>query len=167
MRAAVSGAMDWVTQKGKHDKKVLVVVSDGNDNASGDNPSLEDLVRKVRGSEVVIYLIGLLNDEVRSEARKAQRALEELAESSGGVDYYPKNLEEVKEITPQIAREIRNQYILAYRPTNEALDGSYRRIKVEVKGVRNVENVRTRTGYYAGSAASAKPAESNAFAGEK
>lgn len=163
MRAAISASMDWVLKKGKHDKKVLVVVTDGNDNASGDNPSLEALVRKVRDSEVLVYLIGLLNDEVRSEARKARRALEEIAGASGGVDYYPKDLDEVKTITPQIAKEIRNQYTIAYRPSNENLDGSYRRIRVEVKGVRNVNGVRTRSGYYAGTAPRPKASDSNAF----
>ncbi len=161
MRNAIAGAMDWVNEKGKRDKKVLVVVTDGNDNAS--EYKLEDLVRKVKDNEVLIYLIGLLNDEVRSEAKRAKRALEDLAEASGGLDYYPKDLAEVREITPQIAHEIRNQYIVAYRPSNENLDGSYRRIKVEVKGVKNVEDVRTRTGYYAGTAASAAPAKSKSL----
>jgi VWFA-related protein len=165
MRNAISGAMDWVVERGQRDKKVLVVVTDGNDNAS--EYLLEDLVRKVRDNEVLIYLIGLLNDEVRSEARKAKRALEDLAEASGGLDYYPKDLTEVREITPQIAHEIRNQYIVAYRPSNENLDGTYRRIKVEVKGVRNVDDVRTRTGYFAPSAPPALPGGSKSLTGEQ
>jgi VWFA-related protein len=154
MRNAIAGALDWVETKGKHDKKVLVVVTDGNDNAS--EYALEDLVRKVRDSEVLIYLIGLLNDEVRSEAKRAQRALEDLAEASGGADYYPKDLAEVRDITPQIAHEIRNQYIVGYRPSNEVLDGTYRRVRVTVEGVRQVDDVRTRSGYYAGRAQSAQ-----------
>ncbi len=152
MRTAVSAGIDWVKERGKRDKKVLVVVTDGNDTASGDNPTLEALVRKVKDSGVLIYSIGLLNDEERGDAKKAKRALRDLAKASGGLDYYPKDLAEVQQITPQIAREIRNQYLVAYRPSNEALDGSYRRIQVEVKGVKGVKEVRTRSGYYAGSA---------------
>jgi Ca-activated chloride channel family protein len=97
---------------------------------------------------VLVYLVGLLNQEERGERRRAQRALEDLAEASGGLDYYPEDIEEVEKITPQIAHEIRNQYILAYTPTNLELDGSYRRVKVEVKGIGR-HTVRHRPGYYA------------------
>jgi VWFA-related protein len=99
----------------------------------------------------------LLSEEERGEARKAKRALDNLAEVSGGFAYYPKDLAEVEDITPKIAHEIRNQYILAYSPEGP-MDGTYRRLKVEVKGVRNA-TVRHRAGYYAAMAAQpAKPA---------
>lgn len=149
MRAAIRTGLETVKSKGRHDKKVLVVITDGNDTASAENPGLDELVRQVRASEVLIYLIGLLSEESRSDARAARRALRALAEASGGRDYYPQGLAEVQTMAPQIAREIRNQYTLGYRPSNPALDGSYRRIKVEVKGVRNVDAVRARDGYYA------------------
>jgi VWFA-related protein len=148
MRNAISATIHDAMKDAKRDKKVIVVVTDGNDNASNET-SLEDLVRQVRDSEVLVYTIGLLNDEERGEARKAKRALDTLAEASGGFAYYPKDLAEVQTTTPQIAHEIRNQYILAYSPTNEELDGSFRKIKVEVKGTGRGSTVRTRTGYYA------------------
>ncbi len=75
-------------------------------------------MRKAQQSEVLIYSIGLLNEEEPREANKAKRALKALAEASGGVDYYPKDLAEVDKITPEVAHEIRNQYILGYLPTN-------------------------------------------------
>ena len=146
MRDAISMSIDYVKDHGKKDKKVLLVVTDGNDNTS--NESLEQLVRKARQSEILVYSIGLLNEEEPREANKAKRALKALAEASGGLDYYPKDLAEVDKITPQVAHEIRNQYILGYLPTNSVLDGSFRRISVSVKGYGNV-NVRTRNGYYA------------------
>jgi VWFA-related protein len=161
MRVAIDGAVDHVLGKGKHDKKVLVVVSDGEDNVSGDLPSMEKLIPKVRDSGVLIYLIGLLNDEDRRAARNAKRDLERLAEASGGLVFFPEDVAQVQAITPQIAHEIRNQYIVAYRPANEVLDGSYRQVKVEVKGVRNLKDVRTRSGYYAGGAAG--PARGGGF----
>lgn len=147
MRDALAGTIDYVKRDGKRDKKVIVMVTDGNDNSSS-KTTLEELVRIARDSEVLIYSIGILSEEDRGEAKKAKRALDELAEISGGYAYYPKTLSEVEQITPQIAHEIRNQYILAYTPPGP-MDGSYRRLKVDVRGVRGA-TVRARPGYYAG-----------------
>jgi VWFA-related protein len=149
MRDALAATLDYVKSDAKRDKKVIVLVTDGNDNSST-KTTLEDLLRMVRDSEVLVYSIGLLNEEERGEARKAKRALDSLAEVSGGFAYYPKDLAEVETITPLIAHEIRNQYILAYSPSGP-MDGSYRRLKVEVKGVRGA-SVRHRSGYYAATA---------------
>jgi VWFA-related protein len=147
MRDALSATVDYMKSEGKRDKKVIVLVSDGNDNSSS-RTTIEDLLRLVRESEVLVYSIGLLDEEDKGEAKKAKRVLDQLAEDSGGFTYYPKTLSDVEEITPQIAHEIRNQYIMAYEPLGE-LDGSYRRLKVEVRGVRG-STVRHRSGYYAG-----------------
>ncbi|HEV2199238.1 MAG TPA: VWA domain-containing protein [Bryobacteraceae bacterium] len=147
MRDAISMSIDYVKEKGKKDKKVLMVVTDGNDNTS--NQSLEDLVRKAQQSDVVIYSIGILSEEEPREAKKAKRALHELALASGGVDYYPKDLAEIDRITPEIAHEIRNQYTIAYTPTNTALDGTFRKISVVVNAPGGKPTVRTRNGYYA------------------
>ena len=153
MRDALGMSIDYVKDKGKKDKKVLVVVTDGDDNAS--NETLEQLVRKAQSSEVLIYSIALLDEEVPRRAKNARRALKELAEATGGVDFYPKTLGEVEQITPRIAHEIRNQYILAYSPLNLQLDGTFRSIKVVVNGFGK-PTVRTRNGYYASPAAPAK-----------
>jgi VWFA-related protein len=146
MRDAISMSIDYAKEHGKKNKKVLLVITDGNDNTS--NETLEQLVRKARQSEVLIYSIGLLNDEEPREGRAAKHALNDLATASGGLAYYPKSLSEVENITPQIAHEIRNQYILAYTPTNALLDGTFRSIKVTVKAPGN-PTVRTRNGYFA------------------
>jgi VWFA-related protein len=146
MRDAISMSIDYAKESGKKSKKVLLVITDGNDNTS--NETLEQLDRKARQSGVLIYCIGLLNEEEPREARAAKRALKELALDSGGLDYYPKTVADVQTVTPQIAHEIRNQYILAYNPTNTALDGTFRSIKVTVKAPGN-PTVRTRNGYYA------------------
>ena len=151
MRNAISSSIDYVKDKGKRDKKVLIVVTDGNDNTSTE--SQEALVRKAQHSEVLLYCIGLLSEEEPREARSARRSLKGLAEASGGLDYYPKDLAEVERITPQIAHEIRNQYLVAYSPTNTNLDGTFRKIEVKVKGYTNV---RTRNGYYATAEAASK-----------
>ncbi len=158
MRDAISMSIDYLKDSGKKDKKVLLVVTDGNDNTS--NETLEQLVRKAQRSEVLIYCIGLLNEEEAREAKKAKRALKALAEASGGLDYYPKDLAEVDRITPEVAHEIRNQYSLAYTPTNEELDGSFRQIKVIVNGYGR-PTVRTQNGYYATPAPSPKSGSSS------
>jgi VWFA-related protein len=146
MRDALGMSIDYVKRNGKKDKKVLLVVTDGDDNAS--NESLEQLVREAQRSEVLIYSIALLDEEVPRRAKNAKRALKELAEASGGVDFYPKTLAEVEQITPRVAHEIRNQYTIAYSPVNQQLDGTFRQIKVMVKWQGN-PTVRTRNGYYA------------------
>lgn len=168
MRDALSATIDYLKAEGKRDKKVIVLVTDGNDNSSS-KTTLEDLLRLTRDTEVLVYSIGLLSDEERNEARKAKRALGELADVSGGFAYYPKSLSDVEEITPRIAHEIRNQYILAYTPTG-TLDGSYRKLKVEVRGARGA-TIRHRAGYYATAKSAeerdSKPTPAKAIAAEE
>jgi Ca-activated chloride channel family protein len=146
MREAINMSIDYLKEKGKNHKKVLLVVTDGNDNAS--TVGLERLVNRARQSEVLIYAIGLLDEEERREAKAAKRALNALTQESGGLAFYPKGVTEVDAIALQVAHEIRNQYTIAYSPLNDARDGSFRQIKVMVNGPGHPQ-VRTRTGYYA------------------
>jgi|SRR5580700_3517564 Ca-activated chloride channel family protein len=146
MREAINMSIDYLKEKGKNHKKVLLVVTDGNDNAS--TVGLERLVNRARQSEVLIYAIGLLDEEERREAKAAKRALNALTQESGGLAFYPKGVTEVDAIALQVAHEIRNQYTIAYSPLNDARDGSFRQIKVTVNGPGHPQ-VRTRTGYYA------------------
>jgi Ca-activated chloride channel family protein len=146
MRDAISMSIDYMREEAKKDKKVLMVVTDGNDNTS--TISIERLIQKAQQSEVLIYAIGLLNEEEKREAKRAKRAIDALTTASGGLPYYPQELAEVENISLRVAHEIRNQYILAYTPTNEALDGTFRRIRVTVDAPGRPV-VRTRTGYYA------------------
>jgi len=146
MRDAVRMSIDHLKEKAHKDKKVLVAVTDGNDNASA--VTLENLVKAAQQSEVLIYAVGLLGEEERREAQRAQRALKALATATGGDVYFPKDANEVEKIAHQVARDIRNQYTIAYTPTNTAMDGTFRQIKIMVKAPGN-PTVRTRTGYYA------------------
>jgi len=146
MRDALSKSINYVKKNGKKDKKVLVVITDGNDNSS--DITLEQVLRQAQNSEVLIYAIGLLNEEEAREARSAKKALKTLVDASGGMDYYPKSTSDVQEITPRVAHEIRNQYILGYTSSNQVMDGSFRQIKVTVTGFGR-PTVRTRNGYYA------------------
>jgi Ca-activated chloride channel homolog len=135
-----------VKEKGHKDKKVLVVVTDGNDNSSV--ISLENLVRASQQSEVLIYSVGLLSEEERREARRAEHALNDLATATGGEAFFPKEVSEVDRIANVVARDIRSQYTIIYAPTNEAMDGTYRQIKITVNAPGK-PTVRTRSGYYA------------------
>ena len=146
MRDAIRMSVDHLKEKAKRDKKVILVVTDGNDNAS--NTSLEALVRDAQQNDVLVYAIGLLSEEEKREASRAKRALNILAESTGGQVFYPRDVTEVDKLAHQVAHDIRNQYTIAYTPVNSALDGSYRQIKVTVKGPGGPV-ARTRSGYYA------------------
>jgi hypothetical protein len=146
MRDAIRMSIDHLKEKAHKDKKVLVAVTDGNDNASV--VSLENLVKASQQSEVLIYGIGLLGEEERREAQRAQRALKSLATATGGEVFFPKEVSEVDKIAHQVAKDIRSQYTIEYTPTNTAMDGTFRQIKVTVKAPGN-PTVRTRSGYYA------------------
>ncbi|HLX41932.1 MAG TPA: VWA domain-containing protein [Bryobacteraceae bacterium] len=143
---ALNMSMNYLKDKGSQEKKVLLVITDGNDNTSA--TTLKQLVYKARQQEVLIYCIALLSDDEPREAKKAAAALKALTTATGGLDYYPKSLAEIDQITPEVAHEIRNQYILAYSPTNQSLDGSFRKVDVVVNGFGH-PTVRTRNGYYA------------------
>jgi Ca-activated chloride channel homolog len=148
MRDATTMSMDYLKEKGKRAKKVLLVVTDGDDNTSAPTNTLEKLVAKAQQSDCLIYAIGIFTDEERGKAKKAERAMNALANATGGLAYFPKELTDIEKLARQVAHEIRNQYIVSYRPANDLLDGTYRRIQVVAKGP-NRPVVRTRSGYYA------------------
>ncbi|MBI1786637.1 MAG: VWA domain-containing protein [Acidobacteria bacterium] len=153
MRDAVRMSIDFAKEKGKKDKRVLLVITDGDDNNS--TGTLENLVKAAQQSEILIYSIGLLQEEERRAANKAKRALIAISDATGGVAYFPKELEEVDKIAHDVARDIRSQYVIAYSPSNQELDGSYRQIKVQVSGPGHPV-CRTRSGYYATAQGSTK-----------
>jgi len=146
MRDAIRMSIDHLKEKAHKDKRVLVVVTDGNDNSSV--ISFENLLKASQQSEVLIYAVGLLSEEERREAKRAERALTDLAVATGGEAFFPKELSEVDRIAHQVAHDVRNQYTIAYSPTNTAMDGSYRKIKITVDAPGK-PTVRTRSGYYA------------------
>ncbi len=146
MRDAIRMSIDHLHDKAKRDKKVVIVITDGNDNAS--MVTLDSLVKLAQQDDALIYAIGLLGEEDKSEAAKAKRALKLLVESTGGQVFYPKDVSEVEPIAHQVAHDIRNQYSILYSPVNEKLDGSFRAVKVVVKAPGNPV-ARTRMGYYA------------------
>jgi len=149
---AVVGSLDHL-KKGHKDKRVLLVITDGEDDAS--RMTLPETMRIAEESNAAIYAVGIYSADDRKndkrEVRRAMKALSELTEATGGKAYFPANLSDVEPICTQIARDIRNQYLLGYYPTNTAQDGTYRTVRVELIPPRGDGrlSVRTRAGYYA------------------
>jgi VWFA-related protein len=109
------------------------------------------MIREVQKTDTVIYTIGLLSQESKKEAKRARKALEQIATASGGLAFFPENVDDVRHICEQVAHDIRNQYVLAYYPTNTNRDGTFRAIHVDVIPPRGRGKLiaRTRNGYYA------------------
>ncbi|MGO4879671.1 MAG: VWA domain-containing protein [Bryobacteraceae bacterium] len=132
-------------QAGSRDKKVLIVVSDGGDNAS--TRRLAQVMRLAEQSSAVIYTIGVFDED---DPDRNPGVLKRLAQATGGEAFLPNQLSEVRPICERIARDIRHQYTIGYVPTNPASNGAYRAIRVIARVKGHELSVRTRTGYIAG-----------------
>ena len=147
---AVVASADKLEADAKRPKQVLIIITDGEDNAS--TLSLEQTIRRVQQlSGPVIYTIGLLfGDEMsRGEVRHARRALEMLSAETGGMAFFPRSIEQVDEIAAEVARDIRSQYTIGYHSTKPTTEPGFRRVQVtaEAPGLGKLD-VRTKTGYY-------------------
>jgi VWFA-related protein len=145
---AISGGVDYLT-RGTRERKVLVVLSDGGDNAS--RTTMDQAVQKAQASNAVIYTIAL----VEHGSRDANpRLLKELSWASGGEAFRPEDARGIGKALSQIAGDIRHTYTIGYSSTNTARDGSFRSVRVVVTAPPGRPLVvRSRTGYRAGSAA--------------
>jgi VWFA-related protein len=147
---AVMTALDHL-KKGNRDKKVLIVISDGGDNAS--KHKLAEITAAAGQPDAIIYTIGIFDEQ---DGDRNPGVLKRLAKDTGGESFLPESLKEVVPICERIAHEIRNQYTLAYVPTNRKRDGTYRVIQVKASAPGQGHlSVRARTGYFAPSAVSA------------
>jgi len=147
---AVIASADYLSKNAKRSKQVLLIVTDGDDNAS--SATLESTIRRVQDLDgPAIYCIGLLfgDDVSHGEARHSREVLTELAGQTGGLAFFPKSLKEVDGIAQEVAADIRAQYTIEYHSSKPLSDASYRTIHVEAKekGYRGLQ-VRTRTGYF-------------------
>jgi Ca-activated chloride channel family protein len=145
---AVVASADHLKRDARLEKKVLFVVTDGEDNAS--NETLEQAVKLLQEENgPSVYAIGILGDE--EHPKRARKALEIIAQRTGGIAFFPKTLDEVDEISRTVARDIRNQYTIGYKPTNPRGAGGFRTVRVDAKGKGHGKMmVRTKSGYYAG-----------------
>ena len=132
---------------GSRDKKVLIVVSDGGDNASAH--SLAQVMKLAGQSSAVIYTIGIFDE---SDEDRNPGVLKRLAQATGGEAFLPDDLRQVVTICQRIAGDIRHQYTIGYVPVKSTHDGAYHAIRVlaRASGHHDKLSVRTRTGYIAG-----------------
>jgi len=135
-------------KSGYNSKKVLLIVSDGEDNSS--HNTLDATLDRLKRSNVMIYAVGLFHDEEPKSAETARKALTAITQATGGAAYFPESSQEVADICTQIAYDIRHQYTVGYYPTKPA-DRSFRTVRVEVKPPAGMGplSIRTRTGYFA------------------
>jgi Ca-activated chloride channel homolog len=146
---AVVASANEMARHAKEQKQVLLIITDGADNAS--RLTLEQAIHRVQTLDgPVVYAIGLLYEDLtKEEAARARQDLQSLALETGGVAYFPTSLNDVDGIASQVAQDIRNQYTIGYHSTKPASQGGYRTIHVEAKAPkRGRMTVRTRKGYY-------------------
>ncbi len=153
---AVDFALDHLKHS-KNRKKVLVVVTDGEDNAS--RLKLRELIERAEEDETVIYTVGMFGSMGSSSGllarlmgdRDARGELKKLAEVTGGSSHFPQNVDQCQVVMKEIAREVSQQYNLGYYPLNKERDGKWRRIRVAVSQTGSPAKLvaRTRSGYYA------------------
>lgn len=137
--------------RGTHQKKAMLIISDGQDNSSRYN--FGEVRRLMKESDVVTYAVGIMDpgDSNSQLGMQGQAFLDELTSVTGGKSFYPATDVEMDEIFERIALELRYQYSIGYTPTNFQPDGKWRKVKVKVKPPRGLPRltVRSRDGYYA------------------
>jgi Ca-activated chloride channel homolog len=132
-------------KRGARNKKALIVISDGGDNAS--SHTRPQITKMAVQSDAVIFTVGLFDER---DPDRNPRVLKELARLTGGEAFFPGSLEDVSPVCDRIALDIRSQYTATYIPTNRKQDGTFRAIQVKASapGYGRLR-VRTRAGYYA------------------
>jgi VWFA-related protein len=145
MYDAVLAGLEYLGRSA-NDRRILVIVSDGGDNAS--HVTFDSVLTKTQASNVVIYTVALM-DPVDGSGNP--RLLKQLAAASGGEAFEPRDADQIQDVLRRVARDIRNSYTLGYVSTNTARDGTFRKLRVGVAATdRGRLIVRTRSGYVAG-----------------
>jgi Ca-activated chloride channel homolog len=149
---AILVASEYLEREATRDKKVLLVISDGEDNKSANG--LRQVLKVMKESKIIVYTIGLVRSRIGDYlvyGDGGRKPLQELAQVTGGAAFFPKNIDDVQAICTKISRDLRSQYTIGYRPSNRNLDGAYRKIQVRLDPPRNTPKfqVRAKQGYYA------------------
>lgn len=145
-RDALLMAEHYLRLNASRDRKVLLLITDGDDNAS--TASVDELRRSAQETDTVVFAVGLFRDDDSSATRRGREELRQLTGRTGGGVYSPQSIDGVESVVLEIAHVIRNQYTIAYAPLNQAFDGGYRAVRLKVAS-RGRLSVRTRTGYWA------------------
>jgi Ca-activated chloride channel family protein len=157
---AVAASADELAKHGKNRKQVLLIITDGADNASRLN--LQEAIRRVQGlGGPVVYSIGLLFDDEAGESQQARDDLERMSRETGGVAYFARSLEDVNSIAAEVARDIREQYVVDYHSSKPFTQGGYRSVRVEATSPSEGPiSVRTKRGYYPRTEDKSEPVQS-------
>jgi VWFA-related protein len=133
-------------KKGSLEKRVLLVITDGEDDSSGiTQPALLELLRR---SEVTVYAIGILSQEPNDKRKNAEKLLREVAKVSGGAAYFPRSAQEVELLATQVANDIRNQYVIEFPVPGGTRPGGHNLRVTAQSSTRGKLNVRTRPSYH-------------------
>ena len=136
--------------RAKYERKALLIISDGGDNHSRYTEG--EIKSEVREADVQIYAIGLFDRDFKTpEEREGPALLNDVTEATGGRTFIIGSPSELADVATKIGIELRNQYVLGYRPTNPAHDGKWRKIKVKLNPPKGLPplHVYSKTGYYA------------------
>lgn len=144
---AIVAAVNHLNQTSPLQKKVLLVVTDGRDNAS--QTTFQEVLHKLQSKNgPVLYTIALEQNEQRDD--DSRQSLRTLSEQTGGAAFFPSSLDEVQSIASAIAQDIRSQYVIGYRSSNPHTPGAYHSIRVQALNSSTPLRVETRAGYYSG-----------------
>jgi Ca-activated chloride channel family protein len=148
LRDTVQFAEQYLRDHATRDRRALLIVTDGKDNAS--ETTLKEIQTEAERSETTVFGIGLFVTG-DAEAKQGRKELEDLTARTGGVAYYPADADQIETVAVDLAKQIRRQYTIGYTPTNQALDNTYRTVRVEADGGARAGRltVRTRPGYRA------------------
>lgn len=142
---AVARGLDYV-ERGRHPRRVLVLVADGGDNAS--QMTFEGVLRRAQASNAAIYAVGVVDP---ADPRPNRGRLRELARATGGDAFFPREVDEVTDVLQHIAKEIRHTYTIGFPPADGPDNGAFHRIRVDVRTPDGRDmTVRTRQGYRPG-----------------
>jgi VWFA-related protein len=145
MRDAILAAERYLKERATRERRALFLITDGNDNAS--TVSTAECRRLVERSGAVVYAVRLLRD-TSSVDRGNDNELDRLTELSGGIAEHIAATANIDQVAEEIAHRIRNEYTIAYTPSNQVFDGSYRAVRVKVTRPGGL-TARTRAGYWA------------------
>jgi Ca-activated chloride channel family protein len=146
LRDAIGIAEQYLNEHARRERRVLLVITDGKDNASA--TTSERIRQQLAQSQTMIDAIGLFANHEPDRSGPGRRELTELTDRTGGAVYFPASVDQVETVAADVAHQIRKQYTIAYAPTNQALDGSYRTIRVTAAGGEHY-TVHTKRGYLA------------------
>lgn len=148
LRDTVQFAEEYLREHATRDRRALLIVTDGKDNAS--ETTLKQIQTAAERSETTVFGIGLFASD-HAASKQGRKELEDLTERTGGIAYYPADGDQIETVALDLARQIRQQYTIGYTPTNQALDNTYRTIRVEAESGAKAGRltVRARPGYRA------------------